>query len=141
MTPQRQGQLAGLAAAVLFGCSAPLISTLTGAGSALSIAGFLYAGAMVALLVVRVVGGIRAETPVSRRDLPALAVLTLLGGVVGPVALVLGLARLSAAAGSLLLNLEAVFTLAIAVLLGREHVGRQGLVSALLTIAGAVLLS
>lgn len=141
MIPQRRGQLAGLAAAVLFGCSAPLISTLTGAGSALSIAGLLYAGATVALLAVRLIRGTRAETPVSRRDIPALAALTVLGGVVGPVALVLGLARLSAAAGSLLLNLEAVFTLAIAVLLGREHLGRRGMVSAGLTIAGAVLLS
>ncbi|MCS5700947.1 DMT family transporter [Cyanobium sp. FGCU-52] len=141
MKPARQGQLAGLGAAVLFGCSAPLISTLTGSGSALSIAGLLYAGATVALLAVRLIRGTRAETPVSRRDIPALAALTVLGGVVGPVALVLGLARLSAAAGSLLLNLEAVFTLAIAVLLGREHLGRRGLVSAGLTIAGAVLLS
>jgi drug/metabolite transporter (DMT)-like permease len=141
MTPQRQGQLAGLAAALLFGLSAPLISTLTGAGSALSIAGLLYGGASLALLAVRTVRGTRAETPLSRQDLPALATLTLLGGVVGPVALVLGLARLSAAAGSLLLNLEAVFTLAIAVLLGCEHLGRRGLVAAGLTIAGAVLLS
>ena len=139
--PQRQGQLFGLLAAVLFGCSAPLISTLTTAGSALSIAGLLYAGATAALLVVRLVRGTSAETPVIRRDLPALAALTLMGGVVGPVALVLGLARLSAAAGSLLLNLEAVFTLAIAVLLGREHLGRRGLLSAGLTIAGAVVLS
>ena len=141
MKPARQGQLAGLGAAVLFGCSAPLISTLTGSGSVLSIAGLLYAGATVALLAVRLIRGTRAETPVSRRDIPALAALTVLGGVVGPVALVLGLARLSAAAGSLLLNLEAVFTLAIAVLLGREHLGRRGMVSAGLTIAGAVLLS
>ena len=141
MTSSRQGQLAGLAAAVLFGCSAPLISTLTGSGSALSIAGLLYAGATLALLVVRLVRGTQAETPVNRQDWPALGALTLLGGVVGPVALVLGLARLPAASSSLLLNLEAVFTLAIAVLLGREHLGRRGLVSALLTIAGAVLLS
>ncbi len=137
----RRGQWAGLAAAVLFGCSAPLISTLTGTGSALSIAGLLYAGAAVALLAVRLVCGTRAETPVSRRDGSVLAALTLLGGVVGPVAFVLGLARLSPAAGSLLLNLEAVFTLAIAILLGREHLGRRGLLSAGLTIVGAVLLS
>lgn len=137
----RHGQLAGLASALLFGRSAPLISTLTGAGSALSLAGLLYGGSTVALLAMRLVRGTRAETPVSRRGLPALAALTLLGGVVGPVALVLGLARLSAAAGSLLLNLEAVFTLAIAVLLGREHLGRRELLSAGLTIAGAVLLS
>jgi drug/metabolite transporter (DMT)-like permease len=141
MKPARQGQLAGLGAAVLFSCNAPLISTLTGSGSALSIAGLLYAGATLALLAVRLIRGTRAEKPVSRRDIPALAALTVLGGVVGPVALVLGLALLSAAAGSLLLNLEAVFTLAIAVLPGREHHGRRGLLSAGLTIAGAVLVS
>lgn len=141
MTTPRHGQLAGLTAAVLFGCSAPLISTLTGSGSALSIAGLLYAGATLALLVVRLVRGTRAETPIRREDWPALGALTLLGGVVGPLALVLGLARLPAASSSLLLNLEALFTLAIAVLLGREHLGRRGLVSAALTIAGAVVLS
>ena len=141
MTFLRRGQLAGLAAAVLFGCSAPLISRLTGSGSALTIAGLLYAGATLALLAVRLVRGTRAETPIRREDWPALGALTLLGGVLGPVALVLGLARLPAASSSLLLNLEAVFTLAIAVVLGREHLGRRGLVSALLTIAGAVVLS
>jgi drug/metabolite transporter (DMT)-like permease len=137
----RRGQVAGLIAAVLFGCSAPLISILTSSGSALSIAGLLYAGATVALLTVRLVRGTRAETPIRPEDWPALGALTLLGGVIGPVALVLGLARLPAASSSLLLNLEAVFTLAIAVLLGREHLGRRGLVAAGLTIIGAVLLS
>ncbi len=141
MSSQRSGQLAGLTAAVLFGSSAPLISTLTGAGSALSIAGLLYGGATLALLVVRLVRGKGAETPLQNQDWPALGALTLLGGVVGPVALVMGLGRMPAASSSLLLNLEAVFTLAIAVVLGREHLGRLGLFSALFTIAGAVLLS
>ena len=141
MNTQRRGQWAGLGAAVLFGCSAPLISTVTGSGSALSIAGLLYGGATLALLALRLLRGARAETPVSRQDWPALGALTLLGGVVGPVALVMGLARLPAAPSSLLLNLEAVFTLAIAVLVGREHLGRRGLLAALLTMAGAVVLS
>jgi len=141
MNTQRRGQWAGLGAAVLFGCSAPLISTVTGSGSALSIAGLLYGGATLALLALRLLRGARAETPVSRQDWPALGALTLLGGMVGPVALVMGLARLPAAPSSLLLNLEAVFTLAIAVLVGREHLGRRGLLAALLTMAGAVVLS
>ena len=142
LAPVRRGQLAGLAAAVLFGCSAPLISTLTGAGSALSIAALLYAGAALALLSVRLLrGGAHQETPVQPQDWPSLVGLTLLGGVVGPVALVLGLARLPAASSSLLLNLEAVFTLAIAVAVGREHLGRRGLASAVCTMAGAVVLS
>jgi drug/metabolite transporter (DMT)-like permease len=38
-------------------------------------------------------------------------------------------------------NREVVFTLAIAVLLGLEHLGRRGRLLALLTIAGAVVLS
>lgn len=89
--PLLRGRLAGLAAAVLFGCSAPLISTLTGAGSALSIAALLYGGDAQALLVGRTVRGTRAESPLSQQDWPALAALSLLGGVVGPLALVLGL--------------------------------------------------
>jgi hypothetical protein len=61
----RRGPLAGLTAAVLFGCSAPLISTLTGSGSARSIAGLLYAGGGLALLTVRLIQGrALAETPV-----------------------------------------------------------------------------
>jgi drug/metabolite transporter (DMT)-like permease len=138
----RRGQLAGLLAAVLFGCSAPLIRTRTDAGSALSIAGLLYAGAALALLAVRLIkGGAQAETPGQRKDRPALACLKLLGGVVGPLALVLGLARLSAASTSLLLHLEGMFTVAIVVAAGREHLGRRGVFSAVLTIAGALLLS
>ena len=38
-----------------------------------------------ALLVVRLLWGKQAETPLQRQDWPALATLTLLGGVVGPV--------------------------------------------------------
>lgn len=142
MSLQRRGQLAGLAAAVLFGCSAPLISTLTGQGSAVSIAALLYAGAAMALLLLRLVlGGSQSEAPVQASDWPALAGLTVLGGMVGPVALVLGLARLPAASSSLLLNLETPFTLAIALLVGREHLGRRGITAAALTTAGAVVLS
>ncbi|MEI6829395.1 MAG: EamA family transporter [Synechococcaceae cyanobacterium ELA445] len=139
---QHKGQIAALAAAFLFGCSAPLISTLTGEGSALSIAALLYAGATLGLLAARLLRrGPSQESPVRRTDLPALVALTFLGGVVGPLALVLGLGRLSPASGSLLLNLEAVFTLAIAVLVGREHLGKRGLLAVSLTMGGAVVVS
>lgn len=142
MASLRCGQLSGFAAAVLFGCSAPLISTFTASGSSLSIAGLLYAGATLALAIVRLMKGrTQDESPLQRRDAPALAGLILLGGIVGPVALVHGLARLPAASSSLLLNLETVFTLAIAVLVGREHLGKRGAAAAALTIAGAIVLS
>ncbi len=140
--PQRQGLIAGLLAAVFFGLSAPLISVVSGAGSPLMIAALLYAGAAFALLVVR--GCVRyhqQESPVQRRDLPPLLGLTVLGGMVGPICLVQGLTLLSAGSASLLLNLEAVFTLLIAVLIGREHLSRRGLIAAVLILSGAVLLT
>jgi drug/metabolite transporter (DMT)-like permease len=140
--PQRQGLIAGLLAALFFGLSAPLISVVSGAGSPLMLAALLYAGAAFALLVVR--GFVRhhhLESPVQRHDLPPLLGLTVLGGMVGPICLVQGLSLLSAGSASLLLNLEAVFTLLIAVLIGREHLSRKGLIAAVLILTGAVLLT
>jgi drug/metabolite transporter (DMT)-like permease len=51
-----------------------------------------------------------------------------------------GLSRLSAVAGSLLLNLEAPFTMLLAVLFFKEHLGRRALVAALLIVSGAAVL-
>jgi drug/metabolite transporter (DMT)-like permease len=45
------------------------------------------------------------------------------GAVVGPVLLLLGLHQLSAVVASLLLNLEAPFTILLAVWFFRDHVG------------------
>jgi drug/metabolite transporter (DMT)-like permease len=140
--PQRWGLIVGLLAAVFFGLSAPLISLVSQEGSPLMIAALLYAGAAFALLMVRgFIGHQQEESPVQRRDLPPLLGLTVLGGMVGPICLVQGLTLLSAGSASLLLNLEAVFTLLIAVLIGREHLSRKGLLAAVLILAGAVLLT
>jgi drug/metabolite transporter (DMT)-like permease len=140
--PQRRGLVAGLLAAVFFGLSAPLISVVSREGSPLMIAALLYAGAAIALLMVRAAVGLQqAESPVQQRDLAPLVGLTVLGGIVGPLCLVQGLTLLSAGSASLLLNLEAVFTLLIAVLIGREHLSRNGLIAAVLIVAGAVFLS
>ena len=132
--------LAGLAAAVLFGISAPLISTGDWFGSALSIAGLLYGGATLALLAVRLFRDTEAAPSVGRQTAsargphPARRRGGTGGPGDGPGAPARGLQLAAAHPG-------AVFTLAIAVLLGREHLGRRGLLSAGLTIAAAVLLS
>jgi len=47
-------------------------------------------------------------------DLPQLAVAVLIGGVVAPTLLLLGLARTPASSAALLLNLEGIATMAIA---------------------------
>ncbi|MCP9809772.1 EamA family transporter [Cyanobium sp. HWJ4-Hawea] len=141
MNRQHQGLLRGLLAAVTFGLSAPLISTLTPSGSPLSIAGLLYGGSALGLLAARsVLGKSNQESSVKRQDLGMLAMLTLIGGIAAPICLVSGLALLSAGPASLLLNLEAIFTMGIAIVVGREHLSGKGITAAVLILAGAVII-
>jgi drug/metabolite transporter (DMT)-like permease len=127
-----------LAAAVLFGLSAPAASRLTGDLHPFQLAGLLYVGAAVAVapFVVRR----RPSRAALRASAPALAVAVVLGGAVGPVLLAAGLGRLDASTASLLLNLELVFTTLVAATLFREHVGSRVVVGTVFVLAGSVLL-
>jgi drug/metabolite transporter (DMT)-like permease len=141
----RSGALAGLGAAALFGLGTPLGKRLVSGQSPLWLAALLYLGAGVGLTAYgalsALAGGRRSEARLARRDLPLLAGVIGFGGALGPVLLLLGLQRLSAVASALLLNLEAVFTIVLAVVLFGEHLGRRGTAAAALIVAGAVALS
>jgi drug/metabolite transporter (DMT)-like permease len=63
------------------------------------------------------------------------------GGLVAPVLLMAGLARMPASGASLLLNAEAVFTAALAWVVFRENVDRRVALGMLAIVAGAVVLS
>ena len=63
------------------------------------------------------------------------------GGMLGPILMFLGLQRLSALTGSLLLNVEGAFTALIAVGLMREHLGRREMFAAATIMLGGVLVS
>ena len=73
-------------------------------------------------------------------DVGLLLAVVIAGGVVGPLLMLVGLRRVSGVAGSLLLNLEAPFTMLLAVLLFGEHLGRRSAVAAALIVLGAALL-
>ncbi|HEX7476595.1 MAG TPA: EamA family transporter [Polyangiales bacterium] len=135
-----RGALYGLLAAALFGLSAPIAKRLLGQVSPQVLAGLLYLGAGVALHAWRTVRPATREAPLGRQDLPALVSVVVAGGVLGPLLMLVGLNRVSAVAGSLLLNLEGPFTIALAVLLFREHIGRYGIAASLLIVTGAALL-
>ena len=138
---QRRGWLSGLLAAALFGSSAPLISSFSHWSFPVLVAGLLYAGAALVLLPLAVAEAPTSRhAPIQRQDLPLLGLITLLGGIAGPIALVKGLALLTPGASALLLNLEAVFTVLIAVGVGKEHLGREGWAAAALTLSGALVL-
>jgi hypothetical protein len=73
------------------------------------LAGLLYLGSGAGLAVVTTLQRLRrtapaGEAPIAAADLPVLMLLILAGGLVGPVLLFLGLARMQASAASLLLN-------------------------------------
>jgi drug/metabolite transporter (DMT)-like permease len=134
-----------LGSAVLFGASTPLSKILLDTMDPQLLAGLLYLGAGFGLAVIHVARSAfsapNAEAPLRRADLPWLALAIVSGGIVGPVLLMLGLARTDAASGSLLLNLEGLATMSIAWLVFRENVDRRLLLGALAIVAGAVVLS
>jgi drug/metabolite transporter (DMT)-like permease len=138
-----RGAVLGLMAAVLFGMSAPLAKLLLPITEPLMLAALLYLGAGVGLALFGL-GRRRArktrEAPIRRADLPWLVVITITGGIFGPLLLLVGLARVSGVVGSLLLNLKAVFTMLLAVVAFREHMNRREVLASTAIIAGAVAL-
>jgi drug/metabolite transporter (DMT)-like permease len=125
-------------AAILFGISAPAAARLTDDLSAFTLAGLLYLGA--ALAVVPVVGSRRPSAASLRRSTNRLALAIVFGGAIGPVLLAVGLADVSAATSSLLLNLELVFTTLVAAVVFREHIGRRVALGTTLVLVAGVLL-
>jgi drug/metabolite transporter (DMT)-like permease len=82
-----------------------------------------------------------ADAGFSRADVPWLAGAIGFGGVIGPVLMLVGLQGTDSASASLLLNLEAVFTLAIAWMVFHEHVDQRLAIGAVAIVAGAIGLS
>ena len=139
----RAGAWFALAAAVLFGASAPAAKALLGAVSPHLLAGLLYAGSGIGLAVVL---GLRPQlrssgARLTARDTPWLGGAILFGGVLGPVLLLVGLSHSPASNASLLLNLEGVFTASIAWIVFRENVDRRIALGMLAIVAGSALVS
>ncbi len=148
-----------LAAAALFGASTPFAKLLlassapqSGAGAPGGggidpwlLAGLLYLASGLGLALLRLArwatGTAPKEAPLTRADLPWLVLVVLFGGVLGPLLLMLGLKTTPAATASLLLNLEALATMAIAWLAYRENVDRRLLLGAAAILAGAFVLA
>lgn len=136
-----RGALCGLLAAVLFGLSAPLAKLLLPSTPPLVLAGLLYLGGGLALTLVSLLRpGRGGEAKLRGTDAPTLVAIIVLGGIAGPVLMLVGLSRLSGTVGSLLLNLEAPATIVLATLVFREHLGRRELGAAGLILLGALVL-
>jgi drug/metabolite transporter (DMT)-like permease len=135
--PLRTGAWLAVLAAIAFGVTTPFIQRLGGSAQPLTTAALLYAGAALATIRGSQTG---REAPVTRAHAPRLVAVGICGAALAPTALAWGLGHTSASSASLLLNLEAVFTVLLARALYKEAIGRRvALAVALMVLGGAAL--
>jgi drug/metabolite transporter (DMT)-like permease len=125
-----------LVSALAFGIATPLVQRFGRGVGSFATAALLYTGAA----LVGLVSQSSTEAKLRREHLGRIAAVAVLGAGLAPAALAWGLARTSGTAASLMLNLEAVFTLVLARLFYAEHVGRRVAMAAALLVAGGALL-
>ena len=135
-----------LLAALLFGASTPFAKRLGSDVSPLLLAGLLYAGSglgLAILLAARRADGRQAIADIlrARRQWPWLGGAIVAGGIAGPALWMVGLVTVPAASASLLLNLEAVFTAAIAWWVFQENADRRIVAGMAAIVLGGILLS
>lgn len=139
--------LLALLSAALFGVSTPAAKALLGTIDPTVLAGLLYCGAGIGVAALRrvlqtcLIEPKTMEAALTQRDMPWLAGAIAAGGIVGPILLMVGLARTDAAAASLLLTLEGVATALLAWLVFHENFDRRIAIGMICLIAGAALLS
>jgi drug/metabolite transporter (DMT)-like permease len=145
MNLSRSGPGLALAAAALFGLSAPAAKLLAGTVDPWLLAGLLYLGSGLGLGLYRAgrwfLGHVGSDAPLRRQDLPWLGGAIAAGGIIGPVLLMYGLAAGTAVQSSLLLNLEGVFTALLAWSFFRESFDARIAIGMAAIAGGAAVLS
>lgn len=142
-----KGVIYALLAAVLFGASTPFAKALIGQAAPVMLAGLLYLGSGLGLLIWYTLRALaaRGQQPtnarLTRHDLPWLGGAILTGGIAGPVLLMFGLTLTPASSASLLLNMEGVLTALLAWFVFKENFDRQIFLGMVLIVAAGVLLS
>jgi drug/metabolite transporter (DMT)-like permease len=132
----------GLSSACLFGAATPASKVLLAGVQPQVLAGLLYLGAAMGVLpaVVRT----KSFRPPWRAGLRTFFLLTgaiVLGGILGPLLLLLGLRAASSGSVALWLNLELVATVALGHFLFHEHLSARGWTAAAGTILAAMFLA
>jgi drug/metabolite transporter (DMT)-like permease len=139
-SPLARGAFLALLAALSFGLTTPIIERAGRGLGPFSTAALLYTGAaLCALILGRLAPS--SGAPLRRGHLARLIGIALVGGALAPTLLAWGLQRSGAATGSLLLNLEAVFTVLLARLIYREPIGRRVAVAVILMALGGMALA
>ncbi len=131
-----------VAAAALFGASTPASKLLLDRLHPVQLAGFLYLGAALAMVPI-VAGERRRHTvpPLDTANRRRLAGAVVLGGIVGPVLLLVGLELASSTSVSLLLNFETAATAVLGAMVFREHFTPSTLLGVVGIVVAGLMLS
>jgi drug/metabolite transporter (DMT)-like permease len=138
-SPIALGVLLAIASALSFGFTTPLIAQCGAGAGPLGIAALLYAGAALSSVVARPLAK-KSGRALGRSAVPRLLLIALFGAALAPTLLAWGLASAGATGSSLVLNFEAIFTVLLARIAYREHVGlRVGLAVAVMSVGGGLI--
>ncbi|MBX3609431.1 MAG: EamA family transporter [Hydrogenophaga sp.] len=131
-----------MASAALFGASTPMAKVLVGDIPPVMLGGLLYLGSGLGLGLFRLVRD-RGWRPSGLQpgEWPWLLGVVAVGGLLGPVALMVGLSQVAGATASLLLNLEAVLTALLAWVVFGESADRRIVLGMVAIVAGGVVLA
>ena len=133
--------IAGMASAILFGAATPASKALLGGIQPQALAGLLYLGAALGVLpVVIKERAFRWPWRAGRRTFLLLTGAIVMGGILGPLLLLLALRAASSGSVSLWLNLEFVATVILGHFVFREQLTLRGWIGAGGTIIAALLL-
>lgn len=135
-----RGVLAALGAAVLFGAGTPAVKLLLEHASPWLLAGILYLGTGIGLLIFRLVTH-APSVQLKRNEMGLLAGAVISGGMLGPLLLMTGLTGMTASDASLLLNAEGVLTAVLAWFVFKENFDRRIALGMVAIVAGAIVLS
>ena len=142
----RKGIGLALLAAALFGLSTPLAKRISPFVEPALLAGLLYLGSGIGLVIYSLVRlgrrkRVTREAALKRADAPWLTGAIVSGGVIGPLLLMWGLAQTPASTASLLLNLEGVLTALLAWFVFKENFDARIAWGMAVNSAGGVCLS
>ncbi|MFZ5998645.1 MAG: DMT family transporter [Nitrospirota bacterium] len=144
----KQGAVAALLAAGLFGISAPLAKLLLNSVFPMQLAGLLYLGSGMGLFILSAFRSFSGDTfsafdesTLRGSDFPYLAGAIFCGGIAAPVLLMYGLSSITGSAASLLLNLEGILTILVASLIFKEAVGMRIWLAAIIMLVAGIFLT
>lgn len=137
--PVAAGVALAAGAAVAFGVTTPFVARFGEGVGPLGTAALLYGGAAAVSLVTLPMGAARGRR-LERRDAPWVAGVALAGACVAPVLLAWGVRQTGALTASLVLNLEALFTLVLGAWIHKEGLGRRVVLGGAAMLAGGTVL-